>query len=321
MNVIQDMIFAVTDFFAKSYPTLQNSMMLLGIALAVLGAVLMSFGAHYQHRGVDKVERLSGENASKGLSLNHLRRLLTRPSWAVGTAFLGLAIVCQLAAMSMAPLIVVQPLGAIALVVTTLVTAKTTGVLPTKTSIIAIIACAGGIFVFVGIAAHFAIEHSVDARQTLTVLVLLAIVVVVLLASWIIMRQKNRRLPLFYIVAAGILYGFVATLAKVVIKSVQAQVFDFYLVLCVIGLITAAALGAYFVQTAYSSGPADLVIAGLTVVDPIVAVLIGLFVLGEGNQVPWWGIVIFALAGGVAAWGVFTLARHHPQMVEEPARR
>src|SRR3954468_12610569 len=82
---------------------------LIGIPLALLGAVFMSFGAQYQHRGVTKVERMS-TSASQGLTGAQLGRLLTRPSWVVGTVMLGLAIVCQLGALSYAPLIVVQPL-------------------------------------------------------------------------------------------------------------------------------------------------------------------------------------------------------------------
>ena len=90
----------------------QNPGILIGIPLALLGAVFMSFGAQYQHRGVTKVESLSGGHSSEGLGLSHLMKLLARPSWVIGTVMLGLAIVCQLSALFFAPLIVVQPLGA-----------------------------------------------------------------------------------------------------------------------------------------------------------------------------------------------------------------
>ncbi len=80
------------------------------------------------------------------------------------------------------------------------------------------------------------------------------------------------------------------------------------------------AVGAYFVQTAYSVGPPDLVIAGLTVVDPMVAVLIGLLVLGEASTAPWWALVGFGVAGAIAVWGVVQLARHHPEVVSNNSR-
>ena len=70
-------------------------------------------------------------------------------------------------------------------------------------------------------------------------------------------------------------------------------------------------------QTAYSSGPPDLVIAGLTVVDPMVAVLIGVLVLGEAAAAPLWAVIGFVIFGAVAVWGVIQLARFHPQIVSD----
>ncbi len=291
----------------------QNPGLLLGIPLALAGAVFMSFGAQYQHRGVEKVERLSGQDGASGLTMRQLARLLSRPSWVVGTLMLGLAILCQLGALTVAPLIVVQPLGAIALVVTTLLNSRVSGLAPTRRSLMAIIACVGGIFIFVFIAAIFATERPLSENELITVLVTLGAVLVVMIIFWIMLRKRMR--ALFYILSAGVVYGFVATLAKVVIKRIQAGEFEWLTLLCLIALLAAAGLGAYFVQTAYSSGPPDLVIAGLTVIDPMVAVLIGLLVLGEGGAAPLWALIGFGIAGAIAVWGVITLARFHPQVV------
>ena len=70
-------------------------------------------------------------------------------------------------------------------------------------------------------------------------------------------------------------------------------------------------------QTAYSSGPPDLVIAGLTVIDPIVAILIGLIVLNEAAGAPLWVYIAFGVVGAIAVWGVFQLARYHPQILSD----
>ena len=293
----------------------QNPGLLLGIPLALAGAVFMSFGAQYQHRGVTKVERLSGQAAAKGLTGGQMFRLLSRPSWVVGTVMLILAIVCQLGALSVAPLIVVQPLGAVSLVITTLLNARISGHAPTRRSAIAIVACVGGIFVFVLIAAIFATERDVTQGDLIIILALLGVLIVVFAAMWIWLRKKMG--ALFYIMAAGVVYGFVATLAKVVIKRLQAGQFEWLTLICLLALLAATGVGAYFVQTAYASGPPDLVIAGLTVVDPIVAVLIGLLVLGEAATAPLWAFIGFIVAGAVAVWGVVQLARHHPQVVHD----
>src|SRR6478609_5062361 len=94
----------VEDVGEQLVGVFQNPGLLLGIPLALAGAVFMSLGAQYQHRGVEKVERLSGNASTSGLSVDQLKRLLTRPSWIIGTLMLGLAIVCQLAALVRAPL-------------------------------------------------------------------------------------------------------------------------------------------------------------------------------------------------------------------------
>lgn len=289
---------------------------LIGIPLALLGAVFMSFGAQYQHRGVTKVERLSGSNATHGLSVHQLGRLLSRPSWVAGTVMLALAIMCQLAALSFAPLIVVQPLGAIALVITTLLNARISGHRPTRRSVRAITECVGGIFIFVTIAALVATEEPISDRQLITILVILLAVTIVFAGLWLWLRHRMRA-ALFYIIAAGVMYGFVATLAKVVISRIQTGDFEWLTLTCLAALLVAAGVGAYFVQTAYSSGPPDLVIAGLTVIDPIVAIIIGLTVLNEAAHAPLWAYIGFGIAGIIAVIGVFELARHHPQIVSD----
>lgn len=288
---------------------------LIGIPLALLGAIFMSFGAQYQHRGVQKVERLTSTAGGTGLTGGQIWNLLRRPSWVAGTVMLGLAIVCQLTALSFAPLILVQPLGAVSLVITTLLNARISGLRPTRRSLTAIGLCVAGIFVFVTIAALYATETPISDGQLITVLLILAGVAIVLTALWLWLRARIG--ALFYIVAAGIMYGFVATLAKVVLSRIRTGDFEWLTLVCIAALLTGTAIGAYFVQTAYASGPPDLVIAGLTVIDPIVAIVIGLAVLREADGAPLWAYGGFVVAGALAVSGVFQLARHHPQVISD----
>lgn len=282
----------------------------IGIPLALTGAIFLSLGAQFQHRGVSKVEANTVE-ITAGLNRRQLMLLLSRPSWVVGTIMLGLAIVLQLASLNYAPLIVVQPLGAIALVMTTILNARMTSVSPTRASLIAIAMCIGGVGLFVTVAAFTAIDAPVGDQKLVTILIILAVVLTAVALSFVFLRRHFK--AIFYIIGAGVLYGFVATLAKVIIERVQDANFEWLTLTCLVGLLLAAALGAYFVQNAYSSGPPDLVIAGLTVIDPMVAVGVGIIVLGEASQAPLWAAIAFIVAGAVAIWGVFLLAKHHPQ--------
>ena len=161
------------------------------------------------------------------------------------------------------------------------------------------------------IAAVWAVERVIDERQLLTVLGILGVTTVGFGVAFMMVRKSAS--AMFYIVGAGILFGFVATLAKVVINRVVNGNFDWLTVLALVALLASAAVGGYFVQTAYSVGSPDLVIAGLTVIDPLVAVLIGVIVLGETALMPPLAAVAAVFVGAVAIFGVLQLAKHHPQ--------
>jgi hypothetical protein len=290
----------------------------IGILIALVGAVFLSLGAQFQHRGVELVEEKHGSGAKAGLSIRQLMYLLARPSWVIGTVMLGLAIILQLTSLGFAPLIVVQPIGAVALVITAIVNARVTKVKIEGPVLRAIALCVGGIALFVTFAAIFAEEQVVGEAQLVIILSILGGVVLILALTFAFARKRAG--ALFYIVSAGVLYGFVATLAKVVINrlaNLMAGVvggdFEWLTIGCIVTLLVAAALGAYFVQTAYSLGSPDLVIAGLTVVDPLIAVAIGIAVLGEASGAPLWVIPVWALAAALAIYGVLQLSKHHPQ--------
>lgn len=285
---------------------------LLGIAAALLGAALMSFGTQYQSRGLNKVEQITQESAAAKLTIQHLLSLLRRPSWLSGSAMLGTAVLLQIVALSLAPLIVVQPLGVVALVITSILNAKISGIRLTGKILGAVVLCVVGVMSFVSVAAFTAKDVPVVNSSLSVILVIFGVCAVFLSATvWIL---RNRPNPLVYIVGAGVLYAFVATLAKAVISRVQQQDFDFLSWIALACLIAGAVLGMIYVQNAHSSGPPDLVIAGLTVIDPIVAVVIGIVVLGEATGAPLWARIAFVLSGLLAMVGVFIIAKFHPQV-------
>jgi drug/metabolite transporter (DMT)-like permease len=286
----------------------------IGIPIALVGALFLSVGAQLQHRGVSHID--GARDSTGGLGLSQLRMLLTRPSWVIGTLMLGLAIVFQLAALVPSTLAMVQPLGALSLVVTALVSARVSGVALNRLSIVAICLCIGGIGLFVSVTSVTTRNATVSDEALTWILLILSAIMILLAALFITLRRRFT--AIYYVIGAGLLYGFVATLAKVVIARTVQHDPSWLLVPCVVGILIAVTAGAYFVQNAYASGPPDLVIAGLTVIDPIVAVTIGLVVLREAAQSSPWDVALYALSGVVAICGVVLLARHHPQ-VHTPA--
>ena len=70
-------------------------------------------------------------------------------------------------------------------------------------------------------------------------------------------------------------------------------------------------------QRAYASGSADLVVAALTVVDPLVAVSLGIGLLGQAAHAPAWAFAAFGTAEVVAVVGVVLIATNPPVPADE----
>jgi hypothetical protein len=284
------------------------------IGLAVIGAIFLSLGAQFQNDAVTKHHAPSRPRPGS-LSLKQIADLLRRPRWLTGTSFLVLAILFQLSALALAPLIVVQPIGAIALIMTSLLNARIYRVRLNTSTFVAIALTTIGVGGFVAVAASSAVAVEMSNEKLLQVVGILFVLLAMFgLLFW---RSKGKVGALQYIFGAGVLYGFVASLAKVVIQRILQEDYDLLTLLALVSLVGATVLGGWFVQNAYASGPPDLVIAGLTVIDPAVAVMIAIAILGEAEAASLGEVVGYGVAGIIAISGVLTLNRFHPQLTKK----
>jgi hypothetical protein len=288
---------------------------LLAIVLAVLAAVALAFGAQFQNQAVS-TSRQQHIQPKLSLSLRELINLLVKPRWVSGTGLMFLAMLLQLVALSLAPLIVVQPIGAIALVITSLLNARYTKTKLNRATMLAIGLSTFGVGGFVITASQVAAQVELTDENLLRVLLLFVIILVLFAALFFIFGKKAQALT--YILGAGVLYGFVATLAKVTIQRLYQMDYDILTLIAVVSMIGAVLLGGWFVQNAYASGPPDLVIAGLTVIDPIVAIAIAIGILGEAQQATLGSGSLFSGFGLMAIFGVYLLSKVHPQLRNGP---
>lgn len=283
----------------------------LAVAFAIIGAVALAFGAQWQN---DAVGEQQGKAKAQGaLSIKQFVNLVRRPRWLIGTGLLGVAVLFQIAALSLAPLIVVQPLGAIALVVTSVLNARHSKTKLNRITMLAIGLCIVGVGGFVATASTIAREYVLTDAQMWQVISFLAVILAVL--GFLIATKRFKGKPLYFIGGAGVLYGFVATLTKVVIQRILQGQFEWLTFLCLVMLGIGMVVGGWFVQSAYASGPPDLVIAGLTVVDPMIAVVIAGTILGEAHTANIWVVALFVLCGGTAIVGVLLLSQFHPEIL------
>ncbi|MEN9715307.1 MAG: hypothetical protein RJA35_774 [Actinomycetota bacterium] len=282
------------------------------VVLALIGAVALAFGAQWQNNAVGD-QQGKGAKTSGSLGIRQMLELVKRPKWLIGTGLLGLAVLFQISALSLAPLIVVQPLGAIALVVTSVLNARMSRTKLNRATMVAIALCILGVGGFVITASTIAHEYVLTDLQMWQILGILAVILAVL--GTIAARKAKNGKAIYFVAGAGVLYGFVATLTKVVIQRIYQGDFEWLTLLCLAMLGLAMVLGGWFVQSAYASGPPDLVIAGLTVVDPMVAVLIAGTILGEAHTANPLTIILFIVCGGTAILGVLLLSQFHPQVL------
>jgi len=289
-----------------------HSLPLLGIALALASALALAVGNLFQGRAVHTV---ADTGASRKRSA--AKQLITSRPWLLGGLLLIVAILLQMASLAFAPLIVVQPVGVTALVFTSLITAIVLRRRPPRQVVSAIAICVVGVGAFVAVAASSSTQPAVTSAELVAVLV--ALVCVLALSGVFLYLGRNRRQPpIIWVLLGGIFSAFVATLGKTVILRVQSALagrdltFDLSNLLtlgCIVGIGVAGGLSIYFVQRAHASNRPDVVVAGLTVVDPTVAVILGITILGEASNAGGWAFVGFAVAGSVAIVGVFLLAR------------
>ena len=302
-------------------------MRILAITLALISAVLLAVGTQLQNGAVgdQKKAALSGRSH---LKLNQLVQLLKRPQWVTGLGLTLVALVMQFTALLLAPLILVQPIGAIALVITSILNAKITKTKLNKPSILAIVLCTTGLGAFVVMAHQVAEEPAMDDNNLMIILAMA--ITLIATFGFIFYIGASRFKPLTFILGAGALFGFVATLTKVVVKRLFQQdgfnriisfkaelVTDGLTLLALLCMIAAGLLGAWFVQNAYASGPPDLVVAGLTVIDPLVAVSIGVVLLNEAMNAPWPIMLGFVASGVMSVIGVFLLSKVHPELIKD----
>lgn len=295
-------------------PTEAEHVTIVAIALAVLAAVALAFGALYQHDAV-----AGQDDSHNGLSWDHFKELIANRRWLLGLFILGLGTLGNFLALALAPVMVVQPIGAFSLIVSVLLGVRYRGLKVNRRLVQAVIWCTLGVTVFVALSATTArtqVHLGADAMP------LVWITGVIVALGLIIMVAFRHAPQLVLITAAGLLFACVATNAHLVSVQYLRAGIENVTWLNVAALVAAAALGSWFVQNSYAAGPPEMVIAGLTVVDPIAAVILGSVVLGEAKEAPLWLLIIITLTGLVACLGVVVLSRYHPDVRDrENARR
>jgi drug/metabolite transporter (DMT)-like permease len=280
-------------------------MIALAIACAVLGACCSAVGAHLQHKGVRTATK------DTGLRLRGATALVHNRSWLLGFAVLFACAVLQILALALAPVTIVAPIVVLALPAIAVLNARSSGERLDATAVVAITASTLGVALFVALASGHATAVQFPNSAVLLACQLTAGAVVLFGAGGALSRGLVRCVLLA--TGAGCAYGLVSVLVRDVTYTFQTAGLAGIPPLSVTGLVAAFAVGSWFIQLAYASGPPDIVVGCQTVLSPLVATAFAIALLDEtANAGGWIGV---GLIGGatVAIVGVALLARHHPE--------
>jgi hypothetical protein len=290
-------------------------MIALAITFAVLGACCSAIGAQLQHQGV------RGATGYAGLRLRIAGRLVRNRKWLLGFAMLFACAVLQILALALAPVTIVAPIVVLALPVIAILNARACGERLDRTAIVAIGASTVGVAVFVALASASASSVRFPNSSVLLASQIIGATIAVFGLVGAFSRGIVRCVSLATGAGAG--YGLVAVLVRDVTYDFQLDGFAGVSPLSVTGLAAAFAVGSWFVQLAYASGPPDVVVGCQTVLNPLVATTIAISLLDETSDTGY-GTGVGLVSGAlVAILGVALLARHHPEVTSRatPASR
>ena len=288
---------------------------MVAVALAAVGAVLFGLAALRQHGAVLGTLDPVGVTQPQLGQLQAFWRLVRRPDWLVGAAQGLVAGLAHVAALALAPITLVQPVGVLAVPVTVIASAWAVRQRPSRAQVLGSLLSVTGIGVLT-------VLLLVPATQPVVLpgaLLLGGVVLAAVALTGVAVLTRTRAAPLLRCVtlaaAAAVLFGLNSILIRTAGHLVSAgQVASEVplLVVSIAGVALALPVGLWAMQIAYLSGSAHVVLCCLTLVDPVTAVLGGRLLLHDGVAVS--GPLVVAAVGcaALAGWGVVLLAQEYP---------
>lgn len=257
----------------------------LAVGLQVIGSFCFALAAKYQHGTID--HEIQGNPEKKALSLQDFLKSIRQPKWIFGLILLTMSLLCQVIALIFAPVSIVQPVGLLAFPWSVLIQNRVEQTRLRKSLVFWVIAAvfATGIFTLV------VSTYSTSTQEIELAKIIIGALVVYILSGifgglgW---RGKKNLRALFWGSGGAMLYGLEAALVKTLVEySHLENIFTFPAFWIILGaLVIGSLLAGWMIQQGYATGKADVVVAAMTITSPVVAVIYGIAVLGEGNKIP-----------------------------------
>jgi drug/metabolite transporter (DMT)-like permease len=277
---------------------------LVSTAIAATAALAAAFGFALGSFVQQGVARESGTDI---LRLRLLISLARQPRWIIGVLIAAGSYLIQALALAFGPLTLVQPLAATDVLFALPLIARRNRRRLTRQD------AAGAFTVAAGIAAFLTVSPPVSGRGapglTDWLPAIAAVAAVAAGSALTALRGGGLSRVVRLAAAAGCLYGLMDALTKSSVDLLAARGMSVLATWEPYALLVAAAFGALFGQTAFSSGPLSLSLPVIDAVEPVIAVVIGATVFGE-KLASSPALQAAQLAGGaLAVIGIVVLSR------------
>ncbi|ALG14068.1 hypothetical protein AOZ06_50795 [Kibdelosporangium phytohabitans] len=243
----------------------------------------------------------------KLVSIGSLLDLLRNRRWLLGQLAVVIGSALHFGALAFAPVTVIQPIGVLGIAVTTIATARRDRVNPTIGTWLSLAAIVLGVGGFTSLAASNAQVTRVSDETAVLIAMIVGLLLMVLGLVGSIGHGLVRCLA--FAAGGGVVFGFASVVIRLAALSLEHGNPADFPTGSLIGAVLSIPVAVWFIQQAHASGPPDLVVAALTLADPIVAIGIGYVALGEGATTS----TIATLAEGVcfllAALGIVMLPK------------
>lgn len=296
----------------------------IAVCLQVAGSFLFATGAILQSLAVKSEFTTGGHASDNKLSFSQLLRQFTKPKWLLGLLCVLAGAAFHLVALTMAPVAVVQPIGILAVVWSVMMAARIHGHTISGKIWTAVAVTVVGVVGFTIFSALFATGKKEGFSIGPVVISFVIVCIVCAVLTLIARTAPPWTKAMLSSTVGAIFYGLASGMMKSAMNLVQHHDFsltDWRVIVVILLMITCYVLGVWMIQQGYASGPAEITVGTMTTVDPFVAVVFGLIVLGEGAGMgigPVLGMVVFF---GLAVWGVARLSMEHPDAVAEREKR
>ncbi len=286
------------------------------IPLALLASVFTATSSVCQRLG-------ARDSQPAGMDLWLVFRLARRPIWLLGVASMILGFVFQVAALHYGALALVQPILALEL----LFVFGYMAILGSRTVrrrdwLAAAAMCAGlGLFLFAA-SPYGGRKHAQGSLWVLAGLLTLGVVAAGLAVAFGLQRRSPRsgsQRAAILGALTGISWGFVAAVIKEFSDHLGGGVSGIFTNWSVYVLVVAGAASLLLASHALAAGPLAASQPGFTILDPLAASLLGIFLFGEHFQAATEDLALEALALALLVAGVSALSHSHLIVGEESA--